>query len=132
MSGLRARGLRRRGIKGIWQHTRRVPVRYSDVETRELIRTSLHTQDYGLALAKAAQIELLQDQEWELALYEAGGLKVLDCLRQAQTLGLIKAKNLTRFNIGSNRSPNCEGFLIFQPMKLQSCLLGRYAGALTK
>ena len=68
MSRHMTRGLSRRGLKGIWQHTRRVPVRYAQLESRKLIRTSLHTQDYGLALAKAAQIELLQDQEWEVAL----------------------------------------------------------------
>lgn len=60
-------GIARRGIKGIWQHTRRVPKRYAHLEKRTLLRTSLHTQDRGLALAKASQIELLQDQEWEAA-----------------------------------------------------------------
>ena len=68
MSGALPRGLRRRGTKGIWQHTRRVPARYAHLETRKLIRTSLHTQDLSLALAKASQIELLQNEEWELAL----------------------------------------------------------------
>ena len=65
------RGLRRRGTKGIWQHSRRVPARYAHLESRQLIRTSLHTQDLNLALAKAAQIELLQNEEWELALQNA-------------------------------------------------------------
>ena len=44
-----AMGLNRRGLKGIWQHSRRVPVRYAHREQRQLIRTSLHPQDYTLA-----------------------------------------------------------------------------------
>ena len=68
MSGRLAQGLSRRGVKGIWQHTRRVPKRYAHLERRKMIRTSLHTQDYHLALAKASQIEMLQNQEWELAI----------------------------------------------------------------
>ena len=81
------RGLARRGAKGIWQHSRRVPSRFAHLETRTLIRTSLHTQDYTLAVTKAAQIEMLQDQEWELALNSQNSAQ--QSVRQHQKLRQI-------------------------------------------
>jgi hypothetical protein len=61
-------GITRRGKKGLFQHFRRVPKRYARVEPRILIRTALHTTDENLARGKAAQIESLQDLQWEARL----------------------------------------------------------------
>jgi integrase len=58
-------GISRRGKKGLYQHFRRVPKRYQSLERRTLIRTALHTTDENLARHKAAEIETLQDQQWE-------------------------------------------------------------------
>ena len=86
MSGLIGKGLSRRGVKGIWQHTRRVPKRYTNLEPRKLIRTSLNTQDLSLAQAKAAQIEILQNQEWELALSQDASVPSYEAAKKVAEL----------------------------------------------
>jgi hypothetical protein len=61
-------GIARRGKKGLFQQFRRAPTRYAPVESRALVRTALHTTDENLARNKAAQIENLQDLQWEALL----------------------------------------------------------------
>jgi len=61
-------GIARRGKKGLFQHFRRAPKRYALVESRVLVRTAMHTTDENLARNKAAQIENLQDLQWEALL----------------------------------------------------------------
>ena len=61
-------GISRRGKKGLFQHFRRVPKRFAEIESRALIRTALHTTDKNIANTKAAKIENLQDAAWEATL----------------------------------------------------------------
>ncbi len=61
-------GISRRGKKGLFQHFRRVPKRYHGLEKRTLVRTALHTTDENIARSKAAEIEMLQDRQWEALL----------------------------------------------------------------
>lgn len=58
------RGLHLKQLRGIWHYQRRRPVRYRDVEPRELIRFSLHTRDFADARLLAAQISRDLDQDW--------------------------------------------------------------------
>ncbi|MDA7426754.1 DUF6538 domain-containing protein [Thalassococcus lentus] len=57
------RHLKRRGRW--WHYFRAVPERYRDVEARREICFSLRTQDFSEAKAKAAQISLDLDAEWQ-------------------------------------------------------------------
>ena len=58
----------RRGKKGLFTHSRRVPCRYGQVEKRTLVRTSLRTSDELLARSKAAELEIAQNARWEALL----------------------------------------------------------------
>lgn len=115
MSGRSVPGLSRRGMKGIWQHTRRVPKRYAHLERRKMIRTSLHTQDYHLVLAKALQIEMLQNQEWELATQSHPDQNRWDDTHQ-------RLKNIAEI----------RGLLIYLLNRSQNCLCTKFAPELKR
>ena len=61
------RGLHLKQIEGIWHYQRRRPVRYRNVERRELIRVSLHTRDFSEAKLLAAQVSHDLDRDWRAA-----------------------------------------------------------------
>ncbi len=61
------RGLHLKQIHGIWHYQRRRPVRFADVEPRELIRFTLHTQDFAEAKLLAAQVSRDLDRDWHEA-----------------------------------------------------------------
>ena len=58
------RGLHLKQIQGIWHYQRRRPVRYADIEPRELIRFSLHTRDFAEAKLLASQVSRDFDRDW--------------------------------------------------------------------
>jgi len=114
MSGNAARGLSRQGVKGIWQHTRRVPKRYAHLDRRKMIRTSLHTQDYHLAIAKASQIELLQNEEWELAIHSRPSPEAWD-LKADRLKQIVELRGFTYLSAMWNTLAKLKGWPLQNP-----------------
>ncbi|MGH1355280.1 MAG: DUF6538 domain-containing protein [Thalassovita sp.] len=87
------RGLHLKQIQGIWHYQRRRPVRYRDVEPRELIRFSLHTRDFADARLLAAQISRDLDKDWCEAKERAVSLCAQDAADRYRAAAAVQHQN---------------------------------------
>lgn len=84
------RGLHLKQIHGIWHYQRRRSVRFADVEPRELIRFTLHTQDFAEAKLLAAQVSRDLDRDWRDAVERGVSLCAQDAAERYRAAAALQ------------------------------------------
>ncbi|WP_273281294.1 DUF6538 domain-containing protein [Pseudooceanicola atlanticus] len=84
------RGLHLKQVEGIWYYQRRRPVRFADVEPRELIRFTLHTQDFAEAKLIAAQVSRDLDRDWRDAVERGVSLSAQDAAERYRAAAALQ------------------------------------------